>query len=240
MAMRVCVYCKQDVTYERENRNLLKGGAVGFWTNPLTGQATCPDAPVDPATGQQLHNVGDVHTPPVHDPEQLEAFLNGTYVPPAPAKPCGQMYGLSDEGEFLECGLDEGHDGACAPGTPVQTSVQNDPDVQTGPKMVDVDIQHHGDQFSNGDHKEVTITASTDGMSVTLTFNKEEVGPDEVMQLVQQFGPTAQKIVAAELLGVDPATFDAVQEAAQEAEKPEPPKILEDPADIEKFLNGDD
>jgi hypothetical protein len=239
MAMRVCVFCKQDVTYERENRNILKGGAVGFWTNPITGQATCPDAPVDPKTGQQLHSVGDVHTPPVHDPEQLEAFLNGTYVPPAPSKPCGQMYGLSDEGEFLECGLDAGHDGACAPGTPVQASVQDSADP--GPEMVMMDVSYGTETLPNGSPKVVTITAQIDGVSIALMFDKEKVGPTEVMQMLGGFTEAARRAVLTELLGPDAvAAMDAVQEAAQAAAKPEVPKILEDPEDIEKFLNGDD
>lgn len=240
MAMRVCVYCKQDVTYERENRNILKGGAVGFWTNPITGQATCPDAPVNPKTGQQLHSVGDVHTPPVHDPAQLEEFLNGTYVPPAPAKPCGQMYGMDDKGEFLECGLDEGHDGACSPGTPVQASVQNSADPSAGVEYVTMDVTYGPDTLPNGSPKQVTITAEADGMKIELSFDKEKVNPSDIAQLVSGFSGEVRKIVMAEILGVDPATLAAADEAAAAAAKPEVPKILEDPADIEKFLNGED
>lgn len=240
MAMRVCVFCKQDVTYERENRNILKGGAVGFWTNPITGQATCPDAPVDPKTGQQLHSVGDVHTPP-SNPEDLEAFLNGTYVPPAPSKPCGQMYGLDEQGEFLECGLDAGHEGDCAPGTPVQASVQNAPDPTGGTEMVMMDVSYGTETFPNGSPKEVTISAQIDGVAIGLTFDKEKVSPSDVVQLLSGFADAARKAVLVELLGPDAvAAMEAVQEAAEAASKPEPPKILEDPADIEKFLNGDD
>lgn len=241
MAMRVCVFCKQDVTYERENRNILKGGAVGFWTNPITGQATCPEAPVDPKTGQQLHSVGDVHTPPVHDPAALEEFLNGTYVPPPPAKPCGQMYGLSDDGEFLECGLDAGHDGDCAPGTPVQASVQDSADPTAGTGMVMMDVSYGTETMSDGSPKEVTISAEVDGCAIGVTFDKEKVGPHEVMGLLAGFTGAAQKAVLTELLGPDAvAAMEAVQEAAQAASKPETPKILEDPDDIEKFLNGDE
>lgn len=233
MAMRICIYCKQDVTYERENRNLLKGGAVGFWTNPLTGQATCTEAPVD-SNGQQLHSVGDVHTPPVHDPEQLEAFLNGTYVPPAPKEPCGNLYGMDEKGEFLNCGLDEGHDGACAPGTPVDTrpaEAQNSANP-AGSNLVMMDVEQNGD--------EITIKAEMDGLSMSLMFDKSKVGPADVNAMLQMFPAEANKVVLAELLGVDPAILDAAAEAEKAAQKPEPPKILEDPADIEKFLRGED
>jgi hypothetical protein len=72
-------------------------------------------------------------------------------------------------------------------------------------------------------------------------FDKEKVGPTEVMQMLGGFTEAARRAVLTELLGPDAvAAMDAVQEAAQAAAKPEVPKILEDPEDIEKFLNGDD
>lgn len=238
MAMRVCIYCKQDVTYERENRNMLQNGVVGFWTNPVTGQPTCPMAPVD-KNGQQLHNVGDVHTPPVHDPEALEKFLDNTYVPPVPAEPCGQMYGLDDQGEFLMCGLDKEHDGDCAPATVEETKAKlaaqeaaNSPDA--GPKTADFDVQTVGTV--------TTITVKIDGLTISCEFDKDKVGPGEVASLLQQFPQAAYQVVISEMMGgmVDPSLIQQAQEAEKAASKPEVPKLLEDPDDIEKFLNDDE
>jgi hypothetical protein len=236
MAMRVCIYCKQDVTYERENRNMLANGVVGFWTNPVTGQASCPSAPVD-SNGQQLHNVGDVHTPPVHDPNELEKFLDGTYVPPVPAEPCGDIYGMSETGEFLQCGLDKGHDGACEAGTPVDVTPKPgdspDPDGTDSQPVASFDVNDLGDgKF------EVSLTIP--GCGVNLTFDTGKVQPEQIMQMLALFPPQVHKVVVSIMTGIDPALIEQAQQAEAEAAKPEVPKLLEDLGDIEKFLNDDD
>jgi hypothetical protein len=177
MAMRVCVHCKREVTYERENRNLLRGGAVGFWQDVMSGQSTCPDAPLN-SQGQQLHDVGDVHTPPT-DPEDIEKFLDNTYVPPPPSVPCGQMYGLGEDGEFLSCGLDKGHDGDCAPATPevaakMQAAAEAANSADTGSGVMFMDVEHDGDT--------TTLSATADGVAVSVSYDKSKIGPNDVIR----------------------------------------------------------
>jgi len=237
MAMRVCIYCKQDVTYERENRNMLANGVVGFWTNPLNGQASCPAAPVS-ANGQQLHDVGDVHTPPVHDPAELEKFLDGTYVPPVPGVPCGDFYGMSDEGDFLQCGLDKAHDGPCAPGTavdlptPGEVPTQAEPPPDDGVQVIDFDVDQQGDV--------ITVTMGISGCELKLSFDGTKVGPHDVVQMLNMFPAEARKVVLSVMTGLDPTLIEQAEQAEVEAARPEVPKLLEDPSDIEKFLNDDE
>lgn len=231
MAMRVCIYCKHEITYERENRNLMKGGAVGFWTDPLTQQAACPEAPVD-AKGQQLHNPGDVHTPP-SNPEDLEKFLNGEYVPPPPAQPCGQMFGMSESGEILSCGLDDGHSGDCEAGTPVGASATAGQVDEGGPMMVEMGIEQTGESTYK-------VSATSSAMSIVFEFDTEKSSPEEVQAMLTGFPEAAGRLILQEVMGVDLSVVDAVAEAAAAAARPEPPKILEDPDDIEKFLRGEE
>lgn len=245
MAMRACIYCKREITYERENRNLLKGGAVGFWQDVQSGQATCPDAPVN-SQGQQLHDAGDVHTPPVHDPAELEKFLDGSYIPPVPAKPCGQMYGMDAQGEFLMCGLDEGHDGDCAPGdqTKAQEQAQNQATANSAetpgqPGMVEMKLERQPD--ANGDEI-TTISVEMDGLHIGISYDVNKVSPQEVLGLLQQFPVEAHKAIMADAYGIDPSLVQQAQQAEADAAKPEKPKApdLDDVDDVEKFLRGED
>jgi len=238
MAMRVCVYCKREVTYERQNRNLLKGGAVGFWQDVMSGQSTCPDAPLNDA-GQQLHNVGDVHTPP-SDPDEIEKFLDNTYVPPPPTVLCGEMYGLDGEsGDLLMCGLEKGHDGDCAPATPdVAAKMQqaaaaaNDPHAGTGNLMM-MDVEQHGDVTS--------VSAQIDGLSIGVAYDKSKIGPQDVVNVMQSFMEAAHKQVIGDLTGLPPEAIEAGMQAAADAQRPEEPEQpatpdLDNLDDIEKFL----
>jgi hypothetical protein len=238
MAMRVCVHCKREVTYERENRNLLRGGAVGFWQDVMSGQSTCPDAPLN-SQGQQLHDVGDVHTPPT-DPEDIEKFLDNTYVPPPPSVPCGQMYGLGEDGEFLSCGLDKGHDGDCAPATPevaakMQAAAEAANSADTGSGVMFMDVEHDGDT--------TTLSATADGVAVSVSYDKSKIGPNDVMHLLASFFKETQTQIVSDLTGLDPATIEAGIQAAAEAAAPEQPAKpktpdLDDLDDIERFLHG--
>lgn len=238
MAMRVCVYCKREVTYERENRNLLKGGAVGFWQDVMSGQSTCPDAPLN-SQGQQLHDVGDVHTPPT-DPEDIEKFLDNTYVPPPPSVPCGQMYGLGEDGEFLSCGLDRGHDEDCAPATPevaakMQAAAEAANSADTGSDVMFMDVEHDGDT--------TTLSATAEGVAVSVSYDKSKIAPQDVMHLLASFFNETQTQIVSDLTGLDPATIEAGIQAAAEAAAPEQPAKpktpdLDDLDDIERFLHG--
>jgi hypothetical protein len=235
MAMRVCVHCKREVTYERENRNLLR---VGFWQDVMSGQSTCPDAPLN-SQGQQLHDVGDVHTPPT-DPEDIEKFLDNTYVPPPPSVPCGQMYGLGEDGEFLSCGLDKGHDGDCAPATPevaakMQAAAEAANNADTGSGVMFMDVEHDGDT--------TTLSATADGVAVSVSYDKSKIGPNDVMHLLASFFKETQTQIVSDLTGLDPATIEAGIQAAAEAAAPEQPAKpktpdLDDLDDIERFLHG--
>lgn len=246
MAMRVCMYCHEQISYERENRNLLaKNGAVGFWTNPLTQQASCPMAPVD-SNGQQLHNPGDVHTPPVQEPDEIEKFLDGTYVPKPPKAPCGQMYGLDDKGGFLMCGLDEGHLGDCSPGDQAKVAEQqqnqqvaNSAATPVQPGVVQITMDQDVDTQGN---VTTTIEADAGGAKITVTYDKGQVSPGEVLGLIQGFSAEAHKLVMADLLGIDPSLIDQAQQAEKDAAKPEVPKApdLDDVDDVEKFLRGEE
>lgn len=238
MAMRVCVYCKREVTYERENRNLLRGGAVGFWQDVMSQQSTCPDAPLN-SQGQQLHDVGDVHTPP-SDPDDIEKFLDNTYVPPPPSVPCGQMYGLGEDGEFLSCGLDKDHDGDCAPATPevaaqMQAAAEAANSTDTGPELMMMNVDREDDS--------TTLSASIDGMALHVSYDRTKVGPGDVVNLLNSFMAEAHRQIMGDLTGLDPSTIDAAMEAAEAAAHPEPPAKpktpdLDDLDDIENFLHG--
>lgn len=238
MAMRVCVYCKREVTYERQNRNLLKGGAVGFWQDVMSGQSTCTEAPLN-GQGQQLHDVGDVHTPPT-DPEDIEKFLDNTYVPPPPSVPCGQMYGLGEDGEFLSCGLDRGHDEDCAPATPevaakMQAAAEAANSADTGSDVMFMDVEHDGDT--------TTLSATAEGVAVSVSYDKSKIAPQDVMHLLASFFNETQTQIVSDLTGLDPATIEAGIQAAAEAAAPEQPAKpktpdLDDLDDIERFLHG--
>lgn len=238
MAMRVCVHCKREVTYERENRNLLRGGAVGFWQDVMSRQSTCPDAPLN-SQGQQLHDVGDVHTPP-KDLDDIEKFLDNTYVPPPPSVPCGEMYGLGEDGDFLSCGLDKGHDGDCAPATPevaakMQAAAEAANSADTGPELMMMDVDRQGDT--------TTLSATIDGMGLSVSYDKSKVGPQDVLNLLNGFMSEAHKQIIGDLTGLDPAALHALAEAAADAARPEAPAKpetpdLDDLDDIEKFLHG--
>lgn len=217
MAMRPCIHCGADISYDRDLKDIVTGNKVGFWRD-FTNNQMCSESP------NGLHDPGDVATPPA-DVDGIEAYLEGTYVPKKPSEVCGSPVGLDEQGEFLVCTLDKDHDGGCEAQAAAQLGPAPDPnapapEVPEGPMMIGVSKEYD----ENSKTWQITVALADESAILGIGF-KEDTPPDAIIALLHTLSQ---------------ATHTTYREMARKAKDESAPPLMEDVTDIEKFLRGEE